>query len=70
MSALDYYPSEHGFSDRYAVDRSRLVTMSAVFSSMLDAWRQFGGMREVKNHEIRQSTTMQERLEAWRGIVA
>ena len=70
MSALDNYPSERGFSDRYTVDRSRLKTMSTVFASIPDAWCRIGGIREAKNHEIRTQANMQEKLEAWRGIVA
>ena len=70
MGALDNYPSERGYSDRYTVDRSRLETMSTVFASIPDVWCRIGGVRESKNHEIRMHTNMQEKLEAWRGIVA
>lgn len=70
MSALDHFPSEHiSEQPRYAVDRSRLASFSEVLQ-LFAGWQPLGGLREAKNHEIRQQTTMQDKLEAWRGICA
>jgi len=70
VNELDNYPTERGFSDLFSVDRSTLVTASAVLGLMPDTWATTGGQREMNNRQIRRSITMQERLEAWRGVCA
>lgn len=70
MTALQEFPTERGFSDRYAVDRAQLRVMSTVFTTLAITWNSLGGVREVKNERIRREITRQELLQAWRDVVA
>lgn len=66
---LQSFPSERGFSDKHSVDRATLIVASNVLAALRFPWPTDGGSREATNKSIRASITMQERLEAWRGIV-